>query len=800
MGLLADLRFAFRALGKRPGFSAVVLVTLALGIGTATVIFSVVDTLLLRPVPYTDPNRLIRVVAANKEIGIEGAGLALGDFRDYRTESQSLEGLVAYSSRDFALTGGDTPRISRGTAVSAGLFSLLRVQPTEGRGFLPQDETLAEGQVVVISHQLRQDYFTAAPVLGRTLELHGKPHRIVGVMPESFHFPNRQSRLWVPLTLDGENLNRMSHYLGAIGRLAPGVTTEQASGEFARIADALAARYPESNTGWTARTVLLTEHLTRRLRPALLALSGAVGLLLLIACANVANLLLVRATQRQKEAAIRTALGSSRGRLVRGVLLESTLLAMLGGALGILLAFWGLKALAAFGPAHLPQLAATDLDWTALLFTLLVTLVAGLAFGSGPALQLSLPGADSLGQGRGVTEARIASRLRAGLVVAEVAVALILVIGASLMLKGFSRLSRIDVGFDPDNVLVLHIVLSPERYPEVPPQAQLFESLLKEARGLPGVISTAAGSAIPLLPAGQNLLPFEPVDGEPGLSTFANFSAVTPDFFKTLKISLVQGRAFRPLDNADAPPVLVVNEELARRFWPGGKAVGQRLLGTIWGSEPISYEVVGVVASVRQQSLAEEPGPAVYAPYLQVPHLGMLVVARASRDPHQYTGPMSQRLWQLDPYQPVAQVTTLEEVVKEAGGRERFYTAMLSLFGGIGLLLATVGIYGVIAYSFARRSQELAIRVALGADSGSIFSLVLREGLKLTLAGITLGLPGALALVGLLSSLLYGVSPQDPWIFALAPMVFLVAALLACCLPALRAVRVDPVQSLRPGL
>lgn len=798
---MADVRFAVRALLKRPVFSAVVVLTLALGIGANTIIFGVVDTLLLRPVPFPGSDRLVRVLAVNDELGVQGAGVARGDFVDLRKEVGSLSGLSAYSTRDFDLTDGETPAVVRGAAVSPGLFALLEVDPAEGRDFVRSEERPGEGRVVILSEQLRRDRFGDDPALGKTLELDGERYEVVGVMPEAFHFPTQAARLWVPLTVDPGNLDRMSHFLGAVGRLAPGATPDGVDVEVATVAERLAQRYPTSNRGWTAHSMLLTEYLTRGLRPALLVLSGAVALLLLIACANVANLLLVRATGRQKETGIRSAVGCPRSRLVRLFLLESTLLALLGAGVGLVLAHWGFQALAAFRPANLPALANVDLDWAALLFTLAVALATGIGFGLMPALQLAKPDLSRFTKDVHGSPGPVSRHLRSSLVVAEVAVALVLIVGAALMLKGFVHLSRVDVGFDPENVLALQVRLSPTRYPTEPPQVQLFESLLDETAHLPGVVSVAAGSAVPLLETGQNLLPFEPEAGkiDPGQYVFADFSAVTPHYFRTLRIPLREGRDFRPQDDADAPPVLIVNDELAELYWPGESAVGQRLVGAISGTEPVTYEVVGVVGSVRQRRLVEPPAPAVYAPYRQIPHLQMMVLARSTGDPLQHADAVGKRLAGLDPDQPIARIASMEEVVSDAGGQDRFYTGLLSLFGSVGLLLAAVGVYGVISYTFARRKQELAIRMVLGADPRSIFGLVVREGFRLTSLGLILGLFGTLGLASLLSSLLYGVSPRDPWILTLALVGLLAVGLAASCLSARRAIRVDSLAPLREG-
>jgi len=488
--------------------------------------------------------------------------------------------------------------------------------------------------------------------------------------------------------------------------------------------------------------------------------------------------------------------------LIRLFLLESVLLALIGAGAGLILTVWGVEALVTAGPADFPRLGEIGVDRTVLLFTLVLALVSGLAFGAFPALQLShldLNGLTKEGQGTG---GRLSARLRSSLVVAEVALSLVLLVGAALMLQGFLRLTRIDPGFDPGHTLVAQIFLSPNRYASVPPQVQFFERLLDESRGLPGVSSAAAASAVPLLPLGQNLLPFQ-VEGHESTSpkegTFAVFSSVTPRWFQTLRIPLLRGRDFTPQDGADAPPVVIVNEVLARRFWPGESPLGKTLRAAIQTAAPVAYRIVGVVGAARGRELAGEPEPAIYAPYRQVPPRGLAVVLRTQGDPLQLAGALQREVLALDPNQPIFQLTTLDRVVADAGARTRFYTALLSLFAAAGLILAAVGIYGVIAYSISLRTQEMAVRMALGARALDILRLVVGGGVRLTLIGVVLGLAGALALTRLLVSLLYGVSASDPLTFVAVPLLLVLVAVVASYLPARKAIDVDPMLPIRRG-
>ena len=802
-GLLADLRFVARALLQRPGFTAVAIVTLALGIGANAAIFSVANAVLLRPLPYQSPDRLVLVLADNLEIGVDGAGLALGDFLSLRRQSRTLAGLAVQSARTFDLTSGTTPEVIRGMQVSPNFFPVLGVGAALGRTFVAEEENPARTRVAVISHRFWQSHFGANPeALSRTLRLDGESYQIVGVMPESFRFGRSETEVWVPLPIPTEEADRMSHYLGAVGRLAHDATLSQSSAELRNLSAALAQQYPGTNKGWTARAVPLAEFLTGRVRPALLVLSGAVGLLLLIACTNVANLLLARGAARQQETAIRAALGAPRPRLVRLFLIESVLLSLLGAALGLLLAFWGVHALVAAGPADFPRLGEIQIDRTVLFFSSVLALVCGLLFGAFPALQLSrldLNGLTKEGHGTG---GRGLSHLRSLLVVTEVALAMILLAGAGLMLQGFARLGRVEPGFTPENTLVARLSLSPTRYTEVPPQVQFFERLIEETRALPGVVSAAAASAVPLMPLGQNLLAFEVEGSEHAKAaegTFAVFSSVTPGWFRTLQTPVLQGRDFTTADDVSAPPVVIINEVMARRFWPNGNAVGKRLRATIQSLEPVTYEIVGVVGAIRERNLEEDPEPAIYAPYRQVPPRALTMVIRTQGDPLMLAGPLQNQVLALDADQPIFQITTLDNVLAAAGARTRFYTALLGLFAAVGLILAAVGIYGVMAYAVSQRSQEMALRVALGARSTDIFGLVIGDGLRLALVGMGLGLLGALALNRLLKSLLYGISASDPLTLILVSALLLLVALLASYLPARRALRIDPLLPLRQG-
>ena len=795
---VTELKRAARALLQRPGFSLAAVTTLALGIGASVAIFSVADSALLRPLPYPGADRLVRVLMDHQGIGVMGAGVALGDFRDFREESRTLDGLAAYQSRDLDLTGGDDPMTAAAARVSPGLFPVLGVEAALGRTFLPSEEDPAARPAVILSDALWRERFAASPrVRGRTLELDGVDHVVVGVMGPGFRFPSPETRLWVPLALPAAGADRMSHYLGTVGRLPPGATVEQADDELATLASRLADTHAATNDGWEARVVALSAAVSQRSRPAVLVLSGAVALLLLIACANVANLLMIRGAERGREAVIRSALGAPRLRLVNTFLYESLLVALVGGGLGVVLSLWAVKTLVVVQPGVLPAYQEVTVGGRALTVALALAVVAGLLSGLSPALRALKPEI-SAEMRHGSTSGTGTARLRAALVVGEVALALVLLIGAVLMLQSFQRLGRVDPGFDGEKVLLQRVSLSPERYPGVPRQVSLVEGWVDAARELGAVEAAGAVSSVPLHPAGQNLLPYRRPDGAGGdQRSFAVFTSVTPGAFRALGIPLVSGRDFTRSDDASSAPVVIVDEVLARRLWPGRDAVGRELAASLLGPQETAYRVVGVVGAVRHRDLAEDPEAVIYAPYRQVPPRAMTLVSRTRGDPLEAAEPLAGALRGLDPDQPVQHTTTLEQVLAQGRRQTSLYTLLLGLFAGIGAVLAGVGIYGVIAFTFTQRLREMALRVALGARTASILGLVVGSAVRLALAGIAIGLLAALLGTRWLSGVLYGIGARDPVTFALVPLLLLALAVVAALVPAGRALRVDPSGPLR---
>jgi predicted permease len=800
-----DLRYGLRALRKRPGFTAVAVITLALGIGANTAIFSVVNTILLRPLPYKDPDRLVMVWEDATKHGYPRDTPAAANFVDWREQNKVFEGMAAVADQSFNLTGVGDPERLDGKRVSANLFGLLGVEPVLGRGFLPEEDAPGAGRVAVLSHGLWQRRFGADPaVVGRALDLNGQSYTVVGVMPPAFQFPSPDVQLWVPIAFTQQQAaSRGNHYLQVVARLKPGVGVEQAQAEMSTIASRLQQQYPEQNTDLGAAVVPLHEQVVGDIRPALLILLGAVGFVLLVACANVANLLLARAAARQKEIALRVALGASRARLVRQFLTESLLLAALGGVVGLLLALWGVNLLKAFVPDSISQVKAIAVDVKVLGFTLLVSLFTGFVFGLAPATQasnfnlsetLKEGGRDAISSGRG-------KRIRSALVVAEVAVSLVLLVGAGLLINSFLRLRSVEPGFRADNLLTMGVVLPAQKYPDHARRAAFYDELLRRVEAVPGVKSAAVTNWIPLVKQGDSTS--ITVEGrpapEPGKELIAVTRVVSPDYFKTMGIQLSRGRAFdASQDRADSPGAVVVSETAARRYWPGEDAVGKRL--SIGNPEnPDDWlTVVGVANDVRQFQLDADPKPQMYLTYAQA---GFFVprnlVVSTSVEPLSVAVAVRNAVWGIDRDQPVSNVRTMEDVLSDSIARQRFSMLLLGIFAAVALLLAAVGLYGVMTYAVAQRTREIGVRMALGAQAGDVLKLVVAHGLKLALAGVALGLVAAFVLTRLMSSLLFGVSPTDPATLATISLVLVAVALLASYIPARRATKVDPLIALR---
>ena len=804
--LLQDVRYAVRTLWKSPGFTLVAVLALALGIGANTAIFSVVKAVLLSPLPYPEPERLVWVREVNPGSDILDEPASMPNYNDWRTQGRSFDGIAAFGYAGGTITDGDRePERVAGMSTSANFFQVVGVAPALGRGFLPEEEAAGKNRVVVISHGLWQRRFGGSPdAVGKTITITGNPHTIVGVAPANFKTPvpgPKPPDLWFPIAFNFDESRRRSDFLNVVGRLKEGATVEQARAELEAVAARLAEEHPSTNAGWTVKVEPLHERVVGNVRQALWVLMGVVGFLLLISCANVANLLLARAAGRRQEIAVRTALGARRGRLIRQFLTESLLLGLAGGGLGLVLAAWGVELLVALSPGNIPRLEEVGLDARVLAFTLGVSALTGVVFGLLPALSASKTDVSvSLKEGgsRGSTAGAGASRLRSTLVVAEIAITVVLLAGAGLMIRSFMAVQAVDPGFRADRILTFDFALPMTKYKEEPQRAAFFEQLTTRAATLPGVERAAVIDTLPLTGSG-NVSAFV-IEGRPPLPTEkvqdAEFFSVTPDYFDALGIPLVRGERLTERHRADVPDVAVVNEAMARRYWPGEDPVGKRL--NIGDPEKTPWiTVIGVVRDARTDGLDKEPYPQMYVPSAQFPFRAMTFVARTAGDPAGVAPALRRELASIDRDLPLYNVRTMEQVLSDSISRRRFQMVLIAAFAGVGLLLAAVGIYGVISYGVAQRRHEIGVRMALGARAADILKLVVGRGLWLTLAGVGVGLVGAFTLTRVMASLLYGVSAADPLTYVCVSLGLLGVALLACLIPARRATKVDPMVALR---
>lgn len=810
--LWQDVRYGIRMLRKNPGFTLIAIVALALGVGANASIFSVVNAVLLRPLPFAEADQLVMVWERRPRQNRESNPVAPADFLDWQQQNQSFSRMAAYSARAFNLTGtGAEPEQLTGQLVTGEFFQVLGAKAALGRTLLPGVDSPGGNRVAVLSYGLWQRRFGGdKAVVGRTLTLDDEIFIVAGVMPPDFSYPDRETEVWatpqrgvpdviLPGNPDPATL-RSLHYLNVIARLKPDVTRATAQAEMEAIAGRLEEQYPDANTGHTARVVALHEQLVGDVRPALIVLLSAVGFVLLIACANVANLLLARGAGREREMAIRTALGAGRRRLIRQLLTESVLLAGAGGMLGLLLALWGTDALVALSPENFPRLQEINLDGRVIGFTLLVSLLTGIIFGLAPALQVSrLDLNSSLKEGgRGSAESFGRRRLRGALIVAEVALTMVLLVGAGLMIRSFDRLLRVDPGFKADNLLTMEVSLPQSKYSESEEQtANFFREILGRIKTLPSVQSVGATWILPLSGQGAGS-GFEIEGRDPAtVSERMNsaFSAVSPNYFRTMSIPIIKGREFGDRDTATAPGVSLVNETFARRYFPSEDPLGKRIKRR--GEETGWTTIVGVVGDVRQLGLDVEPRSEMYFSYLQSPVPFMNVVVRTATDPATLATAVRKEVWAVNPNQPVANVSTMNELLTNSAAGKRFNTLLLSLFALIALTLASVGIFGVMSYTVSQRTREIGVRMALGARESDVLRLVIRQGMILAGLGIVIGLVAALALTRVMTSLLYGVSATDPATFIGIALLLAGVALVACYIPARRATKVDPMVALR---
>ena len=799
--ILDDLRYGARLLARAPGFSAVAIAALAIGIGANTAIFSVVNTLLIQRLPYADPDRLAVVWEHNLPRDRKNNVVSPGNFIHWREMNQVFEDIAAVGMTfNVTLTGYGEPVEIPFQYVTAQFFPILGVAPAMGRPFTVEEDR-PRSRVVVISDRLWRSRLNADPdVLNRAITLQGVGHQVVGVMPPGFSFLDKTVDIWLPIGFPAEARTPRGRWIMTAARLKPGVTLGQAQRDMARVAEALTAQFPDFNTGWTARVVGLREQLTGDVRPALFVMLGAVAFVLLIACANVANLLLARATSRQRELAVRAALGAGRGRLVRQLLAESLVLAAIGGAAGLALAWWSLQLLRSVVADRIPvqRLEMVGLDPYVLAFTAAASLLSGLFFGLVPALTAAGPRLnDSLKEGGRTGSASRGKTARSAFVVVEIATALVLLVGAGLLVRSFVRLMDVDAGFETARTVTMRVALPAARYGQPVQRVQFFDRLFTRIDGVPGVQSSGAVSFLPL--AGLGSATSYEVVGQPvpplGQEPVADVRVITNDYFKAMGIPLLRGRLFDESQPSEAQNKVIVNEALARKHWPNEDPIGRRI--KISWNDDREDEIVGVVGDVRHAELETEARSTTYWPFARQAYGSMTLTVRAEGEPGAVVSAIREIVREQDPDLALADIKTMDEVVSRSVAQRRLMMVMLGIFAGAALLLAAVGIYGVIAYSVTQRTQEIGIRLALGAQRGDVLRLVVGQAATLAAAGIVAGAVGAFLLTRLMTDLLYHVEPFDPLTFAAVATLLASVALLASYLPGRRATRVDPVIALR---
>jgi putative ABC transport system permease protein len=794
--LIKDLRYGFRMLRRKPGFAAVAVLTLALGIGANTAIFSVVNAVLLKPLPFPEPERLVSIYEALPQGGT--GSVSVPNLLDWRAQSDSFTGIAAYQFGDFNLQEDQQPVRAVGAMVSPNFFEVLGAAPQAGRAFAEGEDKAGSDRVVVLSDKLwRRSYGADPGLVGRDIMLGGEKYQVVGVAGQSAQFLFPTVELWVPLVFsDGQKASRGSHWLNTLGRLKPGVGFEQAQAQMSTIGRILEQQYPAQQEGRGVVLARLEEEVVQGVRPALLILLGAVGFVLLIACTNVANLLLARAASRRKEVAIRSALGAGRWRLMRQFLTESVLLAMAGGAAGLLVARWTLKGLSALAAGYLSRPGELGLDWKVLAFTAGLSLLTGLFAGLAPALHVS--GADvqeTLKESGNAGSSARGTWLRSGLAVAEVASALVLLVGAGLLVKSFLRLQQVESGLRPEGVVTMRVSLPASRYDTAQKTSGFYRDVLERVSALPGVEAAGIINMLPLQRYGNN--GEIQVEGRPplppGQVPLTEYRRASAGYFKALGIPLLAGRVFEAADEAEGARSVVVSQTLVRTFFPEGEALGKRINpgGDSW------WTIVGVVGDVKQSGLTQPSRPELFFPYTASRADGMTLVVRSASDPSDLAAGVRREVLAVDPNQPVYNVRTMEEVIDLSISNRKLNMTLLTIFAGLATLLAVVGIYSVMSYLVTQHTREIGIRVALGARPANILKLVIGQGLTLTLVGVAVGALIAFGLSRLMSSLLYGVEGTDPTTYGLVSLLLIVVALVACYVPARRATKVDPLVALR---
>jgi predicted permease len=812
--LLQDLRFALRLIVKNPGFAAAAIIVLALGIGANTALFSVVNTVLIRPLPYAEPDRLVQLFHTPPPKAFPGVtrfALAPANYLDWKAQNHVFESMALYEFNSFNLTGRDNPESINASKVSSDFFQTLRVPPMMGRTILPDEDQPGHDHVVILSNALWKSRFASDQnIVGKTITLNAEAYTVIGVMGPTFRRPE-YAEMWTPLALtDKEKSVRGEHHFQAVARLKPGVSVKAAQAELTTISKRLEQQYPQDDKDWGALVIPLRDNLVGDVRPALLVLLGAVAFVLLIACANVANLMLAKTLTRQKEIAIRTALGASRLRVVQQIISEAVLLSITGGLIGLILAHFGVRLIVNFFGPNLPRTSEIRLDGTVLAFTLAISVLTGIVAGLAPAMRLTKANvSDSLKLGLGRTDAVAGGRrLRSALVVAEVALSLMLLVGAGLMVRTLAQLHNVDPGFDPHNALTMHVIVPGKQFANTAEQSRFFDQVLQKIRTLPGVESAGAVDDLPLIggsnqPVAIEGQPLQPMSEQPELQV----RVITPGYISAMRIPLKRGRDLTDADGPDSPAVVLISESMAKRFWPNQDPIGKRL--TLSFSPDRIREVVGVVGDTKQNGLDfAETTPSVYWPVKQVSTPGaavggtwrsypMYLVARTSVAPATLTSAMTAAVHDFNRDLPVTDVMTLDDFVAQSLSQQHFNMMLLSAFAGLAVLLAALGIFSVLSYSVRRRVREIGIRMALGAQVRDVLRLIIVEGMKPTAIGILIGLVGALALGRALSSMMFGVRATDPLTFATVSALLIVVSFVASMLPAYRATRVEPVRTLR---
>jgi predicted permease len=807
--LWQDLRYGARTLLKNSGFTFVAVITIALGVGANTAIFSLVSAVLLRPLNYHQPEQLVMVWESDSAVGDSRDTIAPANYADWATQNQSFEDMAAFEWRNYNLTGDGEPERIPAFGVSANFFPLLGARAGLGRTFRTEEDRPGANKVAVISHSLWQSRFGGEQkIIGRNILLNDEPYTIIGVMPNDFQFMVANINLWVPMALTSEQFaDRNIHNLNAIARLKPGVTVAQANADIQAITHRIAAAYPDEAEGLSAAVVPLHEQLADGARRPLMMLLVAVGFVLLIACANVAGMLLARAAARRREIAVRAALGASRWRIARQLLTESVLLGVLGGGLGLLLSVWAFAFLQQLIPAGMSASTTLELDARVLGFTLLVSLLAALIFSLAPALQASRADLNlALKQGSGRTGFGTGQGwLRSGFVVAQIALSLVLLVGAGLLVQTLYKLRDQYASLRPESVLTVRTQLVGAKYREHEQRVAFYDGVLARVAQLPGVVGAGYTTAVPLTGMTAHGLTLEGRQADPNVNWNAIHRQVSPDYFRAMGIELRQGRAFNAGDNERAASVAAINETMARQFWPGENPIGKRFKAGLLDSPEPWLTIVGVVADMRQMGVDTPVKAEMYVPYRQFPRESTLyplfaprdLVIRTTAEPSSLVPAVRQAVREVDPYQPLSNIRTMDEVLARVTAQRRVGMILLTAFAALALLLAALGIYGVLSYFVLQHMPEIGVRMALGAQTGDVLRLVLGKGMRLALMGIAIGLIGAFALTRLMESLLFGISAIDPLTFAGVAMLLALVALIACYIPARRAMKVDPMVALR---